>query len=69
MLQIFGALWMITLFFGGAYWLFSAIIVLFVGMEALGQPFISLSLIGVPATLALLQYLMARQSSKKESPH
>ncbi|MGP5327786.1 hypothetical protein [Vreelandella titanicae] len=66
MLQLLAAIWGITLFFGGAYWLFSAAVVVFTGLEALSQPFIWLSLVGVPLALAVLQYSMHLAGGKNE---
>lgn len=53
-------------FFGGLGWIIALIAMIFIGTNALAQPFIWLFLIGVPATLALLQYLMAKVNTKKE---
>lgn len=66
MLQLLAALWGVTLFFGGLCWIIALIAVIFIGTDALAQPFIWLFLIWVPATLALLQYLMAKVNAKKE---
>lgn len=60
MRSLLAAAWLVTLFCGGAWWIVSLICVIFFGRESFSQPVIWISLVGVPLTLGVLNYLMGR---------
>ena len=67
MKEIFAALYAITMVFLGIPWVFSIIVTLYTGLEALEQPFIQLFLLAFPVVFMALIYLQKYLQRKKES--
>lgn len=63
--QLLAAAWMLTLFVGGAIFLFALAVAISVGADALSQWFIWAALIAPPLTLRFLSAMLRRTDPKR----